>query len=156
MDYLSKNFVAAVLCHVRCFNHIVNLIAKSLLKLFDATKKKTDELELALGELEAQLIEGNGDIVDESDLIVDMLEGFDEDEAEELRQKIIPVTQVLVKLRKISFKTINSSTLLLPQWFAILNEHKRKEKVIPRDVKTRWNSSFDMLDYGCEHRKAIN
>ncbi|KAF5335255.1 hypothetical protein D9758_017390 [Tetrapyrgos nigripes] len=85
-----------------------------------------------------------------------MLEGFVDDEAEELRQRIIPVTKMLVKLRKVSFKTINSSTLLLPQWFSILAEHKKKETVIPRDVKTCWNSTYDMLDYSCEHKRHIN
>lgn len=27
---------------------------------------------------------------------------------------------------------------------------------MPRDVATRWNSTFDMLDYALEHRKAVD
>lgn len=28
--------------------------------------------------------------------------------------------------------------------------------MIPRDVKTRWNSTFDMLDFAVEHITAID
>jgi hypothetical protein len=28
--------------------------------------------------------------------------------------------------------------------------------MIPRDVKTRWNSTFDMLDFAVEHIAAID
>jgi hypothetical protein len=30
------------------------------------------------------------------------------------------------------------------------------EKMMPRDVSTRWNSTFDMLDFAVEHITAIN
>ncbi|THU95822.1 hypothetical protein K435DRAFT_557970, partial [Dendrothele bispora CBS 962.96] len=58
-------------------------------------------------------------------------------------------------LRKISFKTINSSTILLPQGYSVLEELKLTQTVIPRDVSTRWNSTCDMLDYCCNHKKAV-
>jgi hypothetical protein len=28
--------------------------------------------------------------------------------------------------------------------------------VIPRDVRTRWNATYDMLDFAYQYRKAIN
>ncbi|THV01552.1 hypothetical protein K435DRAFT_576173, partial [Dendrothele bispora CBS 962.96] len=58
-------------------------------------------------------------------------------------------------LRKVSFKTINSSTLLLPEWYSILVEQRLKETVIPRDVSTRWNSTHDLLVYYHTHKRAI-
>ena len=45
---------------------------------------------------------------------------------------------------------------MLPQWFSILNDLKLAERMIPRDVATRWNSTFDMLDFAVEHIAAIN
>jgi hypothetical protein len=50
----------------------------------------------------------------------------------------------------------NSTTIILPQWFLILNDLKLAERMMPRDVTTRWNSTFDMLDFAVEHITAIN
>jgi hypothetical protein len=61
-----------------------------------------------------------------------------------------------LQLRKISFKVINSSTIILPSWRGLLEELKMKDRIIPRDVTTRWNSTYDMLDFALEYRKAID
>jgi hypothetical protein len=37
-----------------------------------------------------------------------------------------------------------------------VKEHLLKDKLIPRDVSTRWNSTFDMLSTGIEYRVAID
>ena len=50
----------------------------------------------------------------------------------------------------------NSTTIVLPQWFSVLQELELAEQMMPRDVKTRWNSTFDMLDFAVEHITAIN
>jgi hypothetical protein len=60
------------------------------------------------------------------------------------------------QLRKIAFKVINSSTLILPAWQEMLEELKMKDWIIPRDVATRWNSTYDMLRFALEYRKAID
>src|SRR5277367_4291294 len=60
------------------------------------------------------------------------------------------------QLRKVAFAIKNSTTIMLPQWFAILNDLKLAKRMIPRDVATRWNSTFDMLDFAVEHIAAIN
>ena len=60
------------------------------------------------------------------------------------------------QLRKIAFKVINSSTLILPAWREMLEELKMKDRIIPRDVTTRWNSTYDMLRFALEYRKAID
>ena len=46
--------------------------------------------------------------------------------------------------------------LLLPHWFSILRDLNANEKMMPQDVATRWNSTFDMLDFAVEHITAIN
>ena len=47
-------------------------------------------------------------------------------------------------------------TIILPQWFTILQELKVPQRMIPCDIRTRWNSTFDMLDFAVEHITAIN
>ncbi|KAL1739476.1 hypothetical protein HDZ31DRAFT_49342, partial [Schizophyllum fasciatum] len=58
-------------------------------------------------------------------------------------------------LRKLAYKVINSTTKLLPAWQACLREHDLRETNIPRDVSTRWNSTYDMVDYVDKHKKAL-
>lgn len=60
-----------------------------------------------------------------------------------------------LQLRKLSFRIINSSTLLLPAWQEILRSLKLSVKNIPRDVATRWNSTYDMLSFALEYRTPI-
>ena len=45
---------------------------------------------------------------------------------------------------------------MLPQWFSKLEELDLKLRVMPRDVKNRWNSTFDMLDFAVEYRVPID
>ncbi|KAG1849786.1 hypothetical protein C8R48DRAFT_564590, partial [Suillus tomentosus] len=78
------------------------------------------------------------------------------DEREELRNTIVLVQLALVKLRKLGFKIIHSTTKLLPAWNDILSELQMKPSMLPRDVSTCWNSTYDMLEYALNHRKVID
>ncbi|KAG2085761.1 uncharacterized protein F5147DRAFT_527794, partial [Suillus discolor] len=79
-----------------------------------------------------------------------------EAQAAELRTNIRPVKLVLLKLRKLTYKLIHSTTLLLPAWHKILIDQSMSPTNMPRDVSTRWNSTYDMLEYAVSHRKAID
>jgi hypothetical protein len=59
-------------------------------------------------------------------------------------------------MRKVAFAMKNLTTIILPQWFAILNDLKLAECMMPHDVTTWWNLMFDMLDFAIEHMAAIN
>ncbi len=59
------------------------------------------------------------------------------------------------QLRKLSFKIIHSSTILLPRWKAILEEGGLKQKILPRDVSTQWNSTFDMITAFLKYKLAV-
>ncbi|KAF9037228.1 hypothetical protein BJ165DRAFT_1314081, partial [Panaeolus papilionaceus] len=72
-----------------------------------------------------------------------------------VEEALRPVRVALAKVRKIAFKTIHSTTLLLPAWKSCLEELNLKVKLIPRDVRTRWNSTYDMLKFILEHKKAF-
>jgi hypothetical protein len=50
----------------------------------------------------------------------------------------------------------NSSTLTLPEWFCILDNLSLNACIMPRDVCTRWNTTFDMLEFTYKYKEAIN
>jgi len=60
------------------------------------------------------------------------------------------------KLRKLTFDLKNSPTILLPAWYKTLGAHHLSPRMMPRDVSTRWNSTFDMLDFAIQYRPAID
>jgi hypothetical protein len=43
----------------------------------------------------------------------------------------------------------------LPEWDALLERLDLAIRRIPRDVTTRWNSTFDMMSVAVEYRSAI-
>ena len=120
MAHLTDGFVGSV-AHSCCFLHIINLVAKSLLRQFDAKRKdrvsdsnKSDtDTEWGLGELlvglEALTVEGDGD-----DLAADGDEGGEDDSEEgwidevaemtdrehcTLERNVVPVKFTLAKVR---------------------------------------------------------
>ena len=60
-----------------------------------------------------------------------------------------------MQLRKLSFALVNSTTILLPAWKACLEELERAVRIMPRDVRTRWNSTYDMLQFALEYKDAV-
>ncbi|KIM40436.1 hypothetical protein M413DRAFT_54247, partial [Hebeloma cylindrosporum] len=50
----------------------------------------------------------------------------------------------------------NSSTIILPRWLAKLQELGLHVRTMPRDVSTRWNSTFDMVNFAIDYRTAID
>jgi hypothetical protein len=61
-----------------------------------------------------------------------------------------------IQLRKLAYKIINLSTKLLPAWKSLLRSLKVAERLMLRDVRTCWNSTFLMLDLAITHWKALD
>jgi hypothetical protein len=61
-----------------------------------------------------------------------------------------------MKLRKIAFTLKNSATILLPAWYKTISAHGLPPCMIPQDVSTRWNSTFDMLNFALQYRAPID
>ena len=59
-------------------------------------------------------------------------------------------------MRRLAFKIVHSTTLIKPAWESICNEKGLSQRLIPRDVKTRWNSTYDMLQVALEYRTALD
>ena len=50
----------------------------------------------------------------------------------------------------------NSSTIILPQWYHILKSLSLKAQVIPDDIRTHWNTTYNMLNFAYQYRVTIN
>ncbi|GLB45805.1 hypothetical protein LshimejAT787_3000140 [Lyophyllum shimeji] len=165
----------SVVNHTRCFLHVTNLVAKSIVRQFDVKKADADaqldaaeaelhdiaaglELEEALAAAERSNEQGEmeGGDEDNDDGWVDEVVLLSDEERKTLETSIRPVKLVLAKLRKIAFKIIHSSTLLGPAWKRCLEDLDMSVRLMPRDVTTRWNSTFDMLSFAVDYRKAID
>ena len=54
------------------------------------------------------------------------------------------------------FAIKNSTTIILPTWFLILDDLLLLPLMMPHNVRTRWNSTFDMLNFAVEHCDALD
>ena len=59
--------------------------------------------------------------------------------------------RVFVKLCKLSFKLIHLTTHLLPVWKESLVELDLPIQIMPHDVSTCWNSTYDMVRFTIEY-----
>jgi hypothetical protein len=60
------------------------------------------------------------------------------------------------QIHKLTFAIKNSSTLALSQWYRILEALFLDTWVMPCDVYTRWNATYDMLDFAYQYKWVIN
>jgi hypothetical protein len=51
---------------------------------------------------------------------------------------------------------VRHSTIALPQWYRILDNLSLHKWVIPRDICTCWNATYDMLDKAYSLKAAVN
>jgi hypothetical protein len=50
----------------------------------------------------------------------------------------------------------NKNKKLLPKWFSVLEDLQLDKCMMPRDVTTHWNSTFDMLDFVIQYQTALH
>ena len=147
----------------------------------DTELEEADDLAAALDDLEDKLEDTEDEGIEwENDMRADMTA----EEVEVLEESVKPVRRVLGKvswfvcicmwylpgsglqLRKPAHAIKNSTTIILPEWFAILDRmaatSKSKGKtplskrMMPRDVTTRWNYTYEMLSFAYNYRDAYN
>ena len=174
--------------HTRYFTHIINLVAKSIIRQFDIPKGKVDKAlddaewelcELAEGinledlRMQGEQEDDDDDLDENNDGWIDEWEALDVADCEELDAAVHPVKLVLVKvsvdvfksmllltwhwqLHKIAYSILHSTTILLPLWFQTLEQLELAAHKMPCNVSTRWNSTFNMLEFAIEYWVAID
>ncbi|KAH8995599.1 hypothetical protein EDB92DRAFT_1794344 [Lactarius akahatsu] len=157
---------------MRCFAHTINISAKAVLRQFDIPKKRDGEELDEVGRALADLAEGldleehmeqetqemaNGNEDDKPlEAWDDFHGGLTREEVRQLDVSVQPMRSMLVKLRKLAFALKNSTTKLLPAWYNTLTSLRLPHRMMPRDVTTHWNSTFDMLVFVIQYRLAID
>ncbi|KAG2109988.1 uncharacterized protein F5147DRAFT_772829 [Suillus discolor] len=143
--------------HTRCFLHTINLVAKSLLKEFDMTKKEVtwvldndvssenDMEDLHMDNYAAEGAEDDSLLGDNDEGWIDEVELLSEHERKQLWQQICPIKLVLVK---VAFKLIHSTTILLPAWHEALRSLEVSVMLMPRDHRKAVDIATQRRDLG--------
>ncbi|TFK48643.1 hypothetical protein OE88DRAFT_1614846, partial [Heliocybe sulcata] len=101
-----------------------------------------------------------GDVEDEDAIeeegVVDELNVLDAGRQSEVLKETGAVRNTLTKVRKLSFAVIHSSTIVLPAWCRACKDHGLTPRLIPHDVVTRWNSTYDMVKFALSYRKPVD
>ena len=66
-----------------------------------------------------------------------------------------PDTETVLQVRKLAYKIVHSSTILLPAWKMCLVELNLLLRIMSRDVTTRWNSTYDLLHFVVMYRSTV-
>ncbi|EKM78496.1 hypothetical protein AGABI1DRAFT_60708, partial [Agaricus bisporus var. burnettii JB137-S8] len=124
---------------VYCLAHIINLIVKSILNQFDGWKPKKGINEIKYVDTECDNIEG----------------WIEEPMSVEVKMKIEPVRLTLSKLRKVAYFIKRYPSILRSRWAQIVSEQGLPVRLMPLDVATRWNSTYDMLRFATKYKSAL-
>lgn len=168
----------------RCFLHILSITAKAIIGQFDIPKARKgvvmDEAARALASLaegldtdEQEAYECGDDEVDDTplDWWVDLHDGLTDKGKEEIELNIQPVQITLtkvspgvlsgrveidfrLKLCKFVYAVKNLTTL--PQWYKMLSSCGLPGCIMPCDVSTHWNLTYDMLLFVHDFCPAID
>ena len=173
--------------HVRCFNHTMQLSAKTLLVPFNTaiSQKATQDDEMPEEDDDQLILEGDDEDEDDAQGSEDEDDGIDElDElSESERAGVLKSTAVVretvtkvrnhetknvrilgyitdcwlsKQVRQLAFAIIHSTTITHPAWCRTCSELNLKKRLIPRDIVTQWNSTYDMMCFVLTYRKAVD
>jgi hypothetical protein len=181
LDEMDNSFVLEH--RVRCFNHTLQLSAKTLLRPFNVGLGKATEygddndgddlLDPETGGDDNNNNDNNDndndndsgedddddDDMDDADDIddgIDELDALDPDAREEVMTDTVAVRDMVTKRRRLAFAIVRSTTIALPAWRCHCKELNLKPRLLPRDVVTRWNSTYYMLDFAIKYRTVID
>jgi len=136
LSTLVENFPGAA-NQTRCFTHILNLVAKSILRQFEVKKKTNDDepddrddatkalaalaQELELEDSSTEMVEDPEEELEDDDEVTeddedglgDERDGMSEEEEAELEESLVPIRLMLTKVSRFELSQELSNTLLL-------------------------------------------
>ncbi|KAE9394029.1 hypothetical protein BT96DRAFT_737234, partial [Gymnopus androsaceus JB14] len=92
----------------------------------------------------------------DDDGFIDMFREMTVVEKTQWAEAVVPLCNALVKTCHVSFKVINSPTILLPAWHKTVAGLPFENHTLPRDIAMRWNSTYDMLAAFIEMKDCVN
>ena len=152
---------------VHCFNHTLQLSAKTLLRPFNAglgKSTKDEDCDDLLDEDDDDEDDNNDNEdglrdtpdLDDIDDDIDKLDELDEVARENVIADTAAIRETVSKLRRLAFSIVRSTTIALPAWRRYCKVFKLKSRILPCDVVTRWNSTYYMLSFAIKYRSAID
>ncbi|KAH9933856.1 uncharacterized protein B0H18DRAFT_845661, partial [Fomitopsis serialis] len=87
---------------------------------------------------------------------IDPLADLADSAREQIFVQTTEVRTTLSKVRQLANAVIRSTTLALPAWARACQAKNLPVRQIPRDVKTRWNSTYHMLRFAFDYCSAID
>jgi len=81
---------------------------------------------------------------------------LDDEQHVQILEDMHLIRSMVTKLRSLSFAIIRSTTLALPAWKKVCRQLSLKPRLIPRNVVTRWNSTYDMLRFTLKYCEAVD
>ncbi|KAG1808912.1 uncharacterized protein BJ212DRAFT_1245844, partial [Suillus subaureus] len=98
----------------------------------------------------------DADLENDPDDGIDELRQLPDDEQQAMIVKTVTIKEAISEVRGLAFAIIRSTTIALPAWRQLCQDAELKPKLIPRDVITRWNSTYDTLVFALAYRQPID
>ncbi|KAL7303447.1 hypothetical protein TKK_0004629 [Trichogramma kaykai] len=136
--------------HFRCLAHVLNLSVQDILKLMEVECYDGENCSDEEEEEEEEEEEKEEEVDDDDDL-----DNIPDYEIEDFESKQKFISNVVNKIRKLLKKIRNSEKISL-RLEACCKVFDIKYKVPLSDSKTRWNSTFDMLNNAYQMKDALD
>ncbi|KAJ7859671.1 hypothetical protein B0H14DRAFT_2350989, partial [Mycena olivaceomarginata] len=93
-------------------------------------------------------------MVDEEDQ--DAWDQMDEADKADMLAQTKAAKSVISRICNFSFALVHSTTKSLPAWRTACKAKKMAMRLLPRDVRTCWNSTYDMLVVAVQYKEVLN
>ncbi|KAJ6613356.1 hypothetical protein B0H10DRAFT_2222260 [Mycena sp. CBHHK59/15] len=139
--------------------HIVRWLAEAN-DTSDGDEDTSSELSLELDDDDSSLPDladvSDSESLADDDEGEDAWDDMDEVEKADIIERTKQAKAVISRVRKFSFALVHSTTRALPAWRSAFSTKNMAVRLLPRDVRARWNSTYDMLVVAVQYNDVVN